>query len=55
MTVSDLVWYVGFLHTLLYVGMGVSLVTYFAFRTIGGIAKVIYQHRDSAVPRFGEE
>ena len=54
MTVSDLIWTVGLLHVLFYSFMGVAFVGYFAFRTIGGIARVIYQHRDAAVPRFEE-
>ena len=49
---SDFIWAVGLLHIVFYGLMGVAFVGYFAFRTIGGIAKVIYSHRDAAVPRF---
>lgn len=50
---SDAVIYgFGLVHLILYASLGLSFVVYQAVRIIGGIAKLIWDHRDDIVPRF---
>ncbi len=42
----------GFIHFLLYAGLGLSYIVYHTFRNITGIVKTIWKHRDDALPRY---
>lgn len=49
------IYYFGWLHLFLYAGLGFSFVCFCAARLIGGIAKLLWAHRNDALPRLEHE